>query len=200
MHAYFTESSDNFRHCLKALDKVVPVCIPLLGMTATAPPVLLQQMAEKLWPSRSLVSVVRAPTVLSNVKFVVLPVAGKAPSKRDALKKLLGLACKHFFDSNRVAKAVVFVNSIKDLSTCVETLPRCVSYSAKMTDSAREAALTTWSSHPEVQFMVASPALRAGMDVPNVQLIVFYGTPYGLCTFAHGAGQMGRSCQIALPY
>jgi superfamily II DNA helicase RecQ len=177
-------TSASYREGIDSLKRLRAVESPLLLLTATLPPAMMDALRQKLLLSQVLV--IRAPTHRANIAYSVRVVEDT---------KIRGVTVQLARDAQAELqlgeKAVVYC---KTKSLCEEVALELGCKAYHSTASERSEVLKGWLDG-DCDLVVATGALGAGIDLPRVRVVLHLGFPYGLINFAQESGRAGRDGQ-----
>lgn len=154
--------------------------VPLLALTATATPEVVEDVMARL--------AFRQPHVISssfardNLQYIVRPTTDKATELLHILSSTTG-------------SAIVYCRNRKKTQELAELLQEAgISahyYHAGLTHAEREIKQNAWMAG-EVRVMVSTNAFGMGIDKPDVRLVVHWSMPVALEEYFQEAGRAGR--------
>lgn len=154
--------------------------VPVLALTATATPQVIEDIQEKLSFRKK--NVFRMSFERKNLSYVVR----KAEDKPKELQHIL----------NRVdGSAIVYVRSRRRCREISEMLGRSgiksTFYHAGLEHSTRDERQKMWQED-EARVMVATNAFGMGIDKPNVRIVIHFDCPDSIEAYFQEAGRAGR--------
>ncbi|MEL7451258.1 MAG: ATP-dependent DNA helicase RecQ [Pseudomonadota bacterium] len=166
---------------------------PIVALTATATPVVQQDIADQLQLKRpqKLIHGFRRENIA--VEIVEINPGGRA----DQVEALL--------DEPANLPAIVYVPSRKECDALAERLGQrtaCVAYHAGMDSGARETAQSRFQDG-EANVVVATTAFGMGIDKDNVRTVVHTALPASMESYYQEIGRGGRDglpCRAVLLY
>ena len=187
--------SREFRQVMKDMHLLIACKVPLTLLTATLPPRLEQSLVKECrLPTHK---IIRAPSDRKEHQYSIVRV-----DRDDVVKKTLGVVDSLTGSLQNTGRGIIFVRSKaigKELQSC---LPGVDLITGGITDDqAREQMMQKWKTGLSGGWIIGTSCLIQGVDYPDVHLVVFAGSPWGLIDFVQGAGRGGRSgamCRIVL--
>ncbi|KAH8144640.1 uncharacterized protein LAJ45_11349 [Morchella importuna] len=174
----------NFRESFTKLDWFTGIGVQCIFLTATLPSWMEPELRKAAFiPSFALV---RARVSRSNIAYSVL--TGSRTSIEKHLDEIMS-----DFSSNTNAQALIYTRSCKEGENIARTL-NCSMYHSRTGD--KDAILDDFANGKS-RILVATTALGAGIDIPNITLVVHFKIPYGFVDFSQGSGRAGRNGNTA---
>jgi len=175
--------------------KLVPQA-PILALTATAPPAVVQDIQQKLSSSSSDSSDSRSSSDSSNSSFHLFSmsferknlayVVRKATDKREQLLHIL---------NSMKGSAIVYARSRKRTKEFAELLNEAgitaTFYHAGLDAVVKDERQRDWQQD-KVRVMVATNAFGMGIDKPDVRLVIHMDCPDNIEAYFQEAGRAGR--------
>ena len=166
---------------ISKLRRLIPYPVPILALTATATPRVIEDIQERLC--------FRAKNVFSmsferkNLAYVVR----ETENKEDELV--------HILNSVKVGSAIVYTRSRRLTSELSQYLESCgissENYHAGLTTLERDLRQKNWTDG-RCRVMVATNAFGMGIDKPDVRLVIHYNLPDSIEAYFQEAGRAGR--------
>lgn len=160
--------------------------VPVMALTATATPEVVQDIQDKLLFGKSS-KVWQKSFVRDNLAYVVRKAEGKMAQLIDMLKKVPGSAVVYVRSRRRCKEIAVELNRHK--------IPASF-YHAGVDMDTRSARQEAWISG-EARVMVATNAFGMGIDKADVRLVVHLDLPDSLEAYFQEAGRAGRDGEKA---
>ena len=167
--------SHDFRESYKQLSiirKTFPN-IPVLAVTATATPKVLEEMEEFL-----------------NTESINVYCGG---TKRDNLN--INVDSKENFDYRTDGPTIIYVQTRKECDTLSETINksgiRCLKYHGGMSSEDKEEAHSQFLKG-EIIIIVATISFGMGIDKSDIRYVINYGIPTDIETYYQEIGRAGR--------
>ncbi len=153
---------------------------PILALTATATPEVVQDIQEKLYFTSK--NVFQKSFERSNLAYVVLQEEGKMEKLLDILQKVPGCG-------------VVYVRNRRKTKEIADFLQRkgiaADFYHAGLNPEERSQKQDAWISN-KTRIMVSTNAFGMGIDKPDVRIVVHMELPDSLEAYFQEAGRAGR--------
>ena len=171
--------------------KIVPEA-PVLALTATATPAVVEDIQEKLGNPRdprasrisrdAYFSLFKMSFERSNLAYVVRQAADKREQLIHILSSLKGSAIVYARSRRRTKEFSDLLNEAGIPATF---------YHAGLDDAVKDERQQTWQ-HDEVRVMVATNAFGMGIDKPDVRLVIHIDCPDSIEAYFQEAGRAGR--------
>ena len=215
IHTLLTDK--HYRPLLAVINQLRQGEVQFIGLSATIPESAVSKIMAMMHflPGNTLI--IRAPTVRKEIAYSVFEIvspSGYGPS--DALYqaadgqslKLLDYIKKRLSGfQTPTERALIFCLSRADAEEVAEALS-CKFYHAGMSEVDKKSVITPWLGGPETalateteldegKVLVATTALGAGIDHPEVRLVVHYKKPRNIVNFSQESGRGGRELSIA---
>jgi superfamily II DNA helicase RecQ len=176
-HLSFTAS--DYRPKLRQLGHLQVLRCPIILLTATLPPIRLDELREVMHISDF--RMIRTSTVRANIRYMVR----RCPNK-SVLKLVKEMARLRRLGPGERG---IFYCSSRDGTEEVAKVLGCPYYHSMVDE--KDAAVEKWLQ--DAGFMAATGALGTGGDYPRIVYIVHIGVPYGMIDFAQETGRGGRA-------
>ena len=159
----------------------IPYPVPLLALTATATPKVIEDIQLKLeFPEQNVYS-------MSFERKNLVYVVRETENKEDELL--------HILSSYRDGSAIVYTRSRRMTSEIAHILEEngisSENYHAGLTESERDLRQSNWTKD-RCRVMVATNAFGMGIDKPDVRLVIHYNLPDSIESYFQEAGRAGR--------
>ena len=153
---------------------------PILALTATATPAVIDDIQERLQFKEK--NVFKMSFERKNLTYVVRPTIDKDAEMIHILESVKG-------------SAIVYVRSrkrTKEISDLLEAngIPSTF-YHAGLTHSTKDIRQQRWHND-ETRVMVATNAFGMGIDKPDVRMVIHYDSPDSIEAYFQEAGRAGR--------
>ena len=153
---------------------------PILALTATATPAVIDDIQERLQFKEK--NVFKMSFERKNLTYVVRPTIDKDAEMIHILESVKG-------------SAIVYVRSrkrTKEISDLLEAngIPSTF-YHAGLSHSAKDIRQQRWHND-ETRVMVATNAFGMGIDKPDVRMVIHYDSPDSIEAYFQEAGRAGR--------
>ena len=159
--------------------------IPVLALTATATPLVVKDIQDKLAFHHG--RVFRMSFERPNLHYIVRQAEDKIKELVHILRSVSG-------------SAIVYTRSRKRTREVAEILNQCglsaLYYHAGLTSLDKDMRQLSWQSD-ETRVMVATNAFGMGIDKPDVRLVVHIDVPDSLEAYYQEAGRGGRDGKVA---
>ena len=154
---------------------------PILALTATATPAVIDDIQERLQFKEN--NVFKMSFERKNLTYVVRPTIDKDAEMIHILESVKG-------------SAIVYVRSrkrTKEISDLLEAngIPSTF-YHAGLTHSTKDIRQQRWHND-ETRVMVATNAFGMGIDKPDVRMVIHYDSPDSIEAYFQEAGRAGRN-------
>jgi superfamily II DNA helicase RecQ len=176
-HLTFTAS--DYRPKLKQLGHLQVLRCPMILLTATLPPVRIDELREVMYISNF--RLIRMSTARPNIRYIVQ----RCPDK-SVLKVVKEMA--RFRDLKEGERGIFYCSSRDGTEEAAKVLS-CPYYHS-LTDD-KDKAIDVWLKNEG--FLAATGAVGTGGDYPGIVYIVHIGVPYGMIDFAQETGRGGRA-------
>ena len=171
--------------------KIVPKA-PVLALTATATPQVVEDIQEKLSPQNTSLTPHPSPLTTFNIFRMSFERKNLAYVVRQAADKRAELI--HILNSLK-GSAIVYARSRKRTKEFADLLNEAgipaTFYHAGLDAAVKDERQRTWQQD-EVRVMVATNAFGMGIDKPDVRLVVHIDCPDSIEAYFQEAGRAGR--------
>jgi len=163
------------------IKKYIPYDVPMLALTATATPVVVDDIQEQLKFREK--CVFKMSFERKNLIYVVR-------QTRNKLEELV-----HVINGIPQGSVIVYVRNRKmtsDLARYLNSIGiTSINYHAGLTNAEKDYRQANWTKD-RVRVMVATNAFGMGIDKPDVRLVVHFNSPDSLEAYFQEAGRAGR--------
>ncbi|MBR5325924.1 MAG: RecQ family ATP-dependent DNA helicase [Prevotella sp.] len=171
--------------------KIVPKA-PVLALTATATPQVVEDIQEKLSPQNTSLTPHPSPLTTFNIFRMSFERKNLAYVVRQAADKRAELI--HILNSLK-GSAIVYARSRKRTKEFADLLNEAgipaTFYHAGLDAAVKDERQRTWQQD-EIRVMVATNAFGMGIDKPDVRLVVHIDCPDSIEAYFQEAGRAGR--------
>ncbi|MDI7212129.1 RecQ family ATP-dependent DNA helicase [Leptospira santarosai] len=163
--------------------------IPIVALTATATPKVIQDISDSLGLKDP--TLIKGSFYRENLRFSVRFPQNETSKENELLKLLI----RGNFQKTENGKAIIYCATRQKVESIYNFLKKngfkVGKYHAGRTDSSREKTQNGYSIG-KTNVLVATNAFGMGLDNPNVRLIVHYQIPASLESYYQEAGRAGR--------
>ena len=163
------------------LRRLIPYHVPVLALTATATPRVVDDIQDRLCFQEK--NVFSMSFERKNLVYVVR----ETENKEDELI--------HILSSVQGGSAIVYTRSRRLTSEIAHHLEECgisaENYHAGLTEAERDLRQRNWTKG-RCRVMVATNAFGMGIDKPDVRLVIHYNVPDSIEAYFQEAGRAGR--------
>lgn len=166
---------------ISAARQLLPSSVPVLALTATAPPKVVDDIQDHLsFRERNVIS-------MSFERKNLIYVVRKCDHKVEEII--------HILTSVPEGSAIVYVRTRALTSDLARRLTEAgipaLAYHAGLTTAEKDIRQANWTSH-RVRVMVATNAFGMGIDNPGVRLVIHFAVPDSIEAYFQEAGRAGR--------
>jgi superfamily II DNA helicase RecQ len=186
-------NSGLFRPKMQLIGGLMGAKVPLTFLTATLPPRLEPQF-KRLLNLPDKYTMIRTATNRPEHQYILF---------QTTLAKLRGQAiafirgASSFLSAGQ--RAIVFVRSKLDGEFIRSSFPRMSFIHSEVKDEdTRSKMMSDWETGCSGGWIMGTTSLIQGVDYPDVRLVVFVGSPFGMIDLVQGAGRAGRNGHNAI--
>lgn len=187
VHKILTDSS--FRDSFDNFDVLQKVSTPILGLSATIPPCLMDEFIAR---TRTSWFPIRTSTSRPEFKYFVVKVR-----KGKLYSTIASHVKKRMAESDDEYKIIVFCRSIADATACADACG-VEAYTASTDLELRVSLMSDWILGKQ-RIMVSTSILGCGLDVPNVREVVHANPSHTMLDQYQEdsrGGRGGESCRV----
>ncbi len=169
---------------ISSIRKVFP-CVPVLALTATATPMVVEDIMQRLeFKQRNVYS---KSFARDNLSYVVRHTTEKMAELTHILGRVAGTAIVYVRSRKRTKVISDFLNA---------SGIKADYYHAGLSHEEKEDKQNKWKDG-EIRVVVATNAFGMGIDKPDVRLVVHVDVPNSLEEYYHEAGRAGRDGKLS---
>jgi len=155
--------------------------VPILALTATATPQVVEDIQEKLAFTKSK-KVFQKSFVRDNLSYVVFEEEGKQEKMLDILRKVKGTGIVYVRNRRKTKEIALFLRK-KGIAADF--------YHAGLSSDIRSQKQEAWTTN-KIRIMVSTNAFGMGIDKPDVRVVIHLSLPDSLEAYFQEAGRGGR--------
>ncbi len=181
------------QHYRPAMNEVfrLSLGVQYIGMTATFPPSMKDRLEYAMCFNNINPHYIRAPTYKPRMKYSVKTVPDGSLEKESVA--FISSESERFKKDGSKRKIMVFCPK-KSLCDSLAADLGCAKYYSDYCDKYKD--LKAWKEG-QMNIIICTGALGAGMDFDNVVLVIHVDKPYGCMAFAQESGRAGRKGEDA---
>lgn len=185
--------TSDYREAARRAIVVRTAAIPILALSATVPPALVDELRQTI--ASSALTVLRAPSTRDNISISIINSSDNSPTP--AVVKVIQERENKLGGNNRV---IVYVMSRAQATTMATALTdalgqTAVAYTAELSDEQQQQVVQEWQAG-DSSIIVATTAFGVGVHYAHVRLVIVVGG-YDLLSVAQQFGRGGRDGEIA---
>ncbi|OSS51886.1 hypothetical protein B5807_04037 [Epicoccum nigrum] len=180
---YVLLNDNEYRPQLLAVRQLTRFAVPLTLLTATLPP-SLQQEAFRLLGMGSNVRVFREPTVRKNIRYEV---DSTYSTERFTVDRMAAYVRER---QSRYGKILVYLALARDVDALSARLGAWA-YHGQISEQAKSKIQSDFHA-ARSGVVVATSSFNAGVDIPDIRLVLRIGLPDHPITFLQESGRGGR--------
>lgn len=166
--------------------RLVPYEVPMLALTATATPNVVEDIQKQLAFRKK--RVFKMSFERKNLIYVVRKVS-------DRFAEMI-----HIIRSIPNGSVIVYVRNRRETANIAQYLNNegvtAINYHAGLTNAEKDYRLTLWIKD-RIRVMVATNAFGMGIDKPDVRLVIHFNSPDSIEAYFQEAGRAGRDGQTS---
>ena len=172
--------------------------VPILALTATATPRVVDDICEKLQthPLPSTFNVFRMSFERKNLTYVVRKTEDKLAEMIHILQRVGGSAIVYVRSRKRAKEISNYLNETLTPPPSTLDSPSSTFYHAGLDQATRDQRQKDWQ-HDKQRIIVATNAFGMGIDKPDVRLVIHYDSPDSIEAYFQEAGRAGRDGERA---
>ncbi|KAG8718553.1 hypothetical protein FRC08_005013 [Ceratobasidium sp. 394] len=187
---HLVPSQERFRAVMLRLRHLVRGRVPIVGLTATMPPALEGRLRHRLGDPTWLI--IRAPTQRFNLHLRTAKYVHRDAAFR-SLQVLLQRYKREMADKSGI---LVIVRSQDEATLLADKLKeRC--YHSGMANEVRDLLAAGWIQG-DFKVIIGTSGLGTGIHHPGCRLVIHWGVPHGMLSYAQETGRAGRAGDPAL--
>jgi len=155
--------------------------VPILALTATATPQVVEDIQEKLAFTKSK-KVFQKSFMRDNLSYVVFEEEGKQEKMLDILRKVKGTGIVYVRNRRKTKEIALFLRK-KGIAADF--------YHAGLSSDIRSQKQEAWTTN-KIRIMVSTNTFGMGIDKPDVRVVIHLSLPDSLEAYFQEAGRGGR--------
>ncbi|KAG9101545.1 hypothetical protein FRC06_002858 [Ceratobasidium sp. 370] len=188
--AHLVPSSKDYRYIMRCLKPLVESRVPIVCLTATLPPSMEDELRAGIGDPRW--QIIRTGTQRRNLHLRVARYACEEHAKR-ALKRVLN----RYTSELAAYQAIMIIVPRRQVADELASELNVDAYHSGKTVEDKDEAAARWLSG-ERQIIVGTTAIGTGVHHPHCSLVIHWGHPHGLLSYAQETGRAGRAGGPAL--
>jgi superfamily II DNA or RNA helicase len=178
----------HFRPHLQRLGQLAQGETQMLLLTATLPPCQQNDLFVRMSWLPADVHLIRARTTRPNLRYAVIEGGPTTVTHRAALTQIV----QSTRQARPQSKILIICQSIAHIQQIVQSgLFPCHAYYAKLRPIEKQSLLQGFRNG-EISVLVASGAFGAGIDIPDIHLVIHADEPRTLLEYGQESGRAGR--------
>lgn len=189
--AHVALTSLGFREVVPYIPKIMRTGIPVTFLTATLPP-RLRPLFEKAVHLPVGYKKIQAPTNRKEHQYALFRPKDKLVEKTAAFILKLSESLEPSQRGIIFVRKKVYGHSLQNFLQGVDFM-----HGGIVDEGVRDKMILDWKLGRSGGWIVGTTSLTQGIDYPDVHLVVFVDSPWGMIDFVQGAGRGGRNGKVS---
>lgn len=190
-HAIF---SNVFRPVFDLLYTLRQYVVEMILLSANMPPHCVPELQRSLGISN--LPVIRRPTSRPEIYLAVTPLPEFEPTV--FFHRWVQYYVSHMQSSG---KMMIFCSTIADAAHLSTVIPSSVVYHSQLSEHEQQISMHSFrNSGSASAIMICTSALSNGIDIPNVHVVLHFGTPRSIPDFMQESGRASRDGQYGVSH